>query len=264
MTNVQVTCKELSNGLQAVLITVDGVEGMTFPEVVRVLGIPQQTITTYCGKTKTQFHRISGGIAKALRKDNVIPMRGAPPSFVPKSVVQELVRFYSTPETDVIYKQLWSVVEDVYNGNFVQAATTVGHQPKEIREILRLALDELDRVSALNEHLTIVNTDLTEFKDTATANPIATALRSVIFAKDIEKQYPACRIPATEFCRSKNVNLDKFDVPGRITVWLRDCHGFHKDTQFKKSTPRGPAFGYDPAEVNAIMVRLNLITEEVK
>ena len=115
MSTVQVQSKVLKSGLTTIIVTLNGQEGMTFPEVVRVLGIPRKTISDYCEKVRVELWRIPAGIASTLRKDNVIPLRGATPLFIPKSTIKDLVRYYSTPATDLIYQELWEAAEGLHS-----------------------------------------------------------------------------------------------------------------------------------------------------
>jgi hypothetical protein len=137
---IQVSRKVLSTGLSTVLVSINGTEGMTLPEVVRVFGIPEQTISSHMKTSGLGFSRISGKTTAELRNHGVIPLTGRPPRIVPKAAIESLVRFISTPETDTINSELWTTAEAVHKGDINAARAIVGVTEDDVLNHLETAL----------------------------------------------------------------------------------------------------------------------------
>jgi hypothetical protein len=142
MTNVLVQKKVLGSGLSALLITLDGTEGMTLPALAEVLGVDIDSLRSHCDRHNLIKTAISSFNQKELRARGVIPMRGRSPHFLPKETIKELVRHVGTPEAKAIYSQLWEVAEAVQQGDLIKASTIVGIEYDDM-------LDNLEKATAI-------------------------------------------------------------------------------------------------------------------
>ena len=222
MNQVQVTRKELSNGLTAILVTLDDQEGITIDEMVRVFGIARKTIEDHLQSRGFETRRVSAKFRTNLQVVGIAGLRGPMPKLIPRAGVESVVRFISTPETDAIYKQLWEVVNNVYNGNVVQAMADTGVVPKDAREYLRMALAELDKAVEENDRLkgTITNIDKA---------PLEYAVPKALRAKDIIIEFPALNDYAQRWFKQKFIrNQAKLKVfsldTARLTYFLKARH----------------------------------------
>ena len=242
MSDVKIERKELGNGLQVVLLTIDGVEGMLLPEVVRVLGIPEQTVHNYRKANGVEFPPLSGETARTLRKDNVIALTGRAPKFVPKTHVHDLVRFYSTPETDTIYKQLWSVSEAVFKGDYVQAAQIVGTSYDDLARYLNLATDAVNQLILQRDAERTAKEAALKLVHNSERNAATHAAEHGFTAHDIIKKYPEqCKKLILAFI-AEHGQPDKLTNTGILTVILRNA-GI--TSTIRVQTRKGPATLFD-------------------
>lgn len=118
--------KSLSSGLQTILVSINGEQGMTLPELAKVLGVERNTLQTHIKQGGLVSVGINDQNAQSLRKAGVIALKGRAPNFLPQATVEALVKLVGTPEAWAIYNQLWSVAKAVQSGNLVQAQRDVG------------------------------------------------------------------------------------------------------------------------------------------
>lgn len=107
MNSVKIERKQLSNGLEAVLVD----DGMTVAEIVRVLGIPQQTVSDHMKTKGFSAHRKTGKQLRQLQDEKVVPIAARAIGVYPQAAIESLVRFVSNPATDALYAELWSVAK---------------------------------------------------------------------------------------------------------------------------------------------------------
>jgi hypothetical protein len=222
MNQVQVTRKELSNGLQAILVTVNGQEGMLLPHLAKVLGVTQSTLKDHCTRHRLLIARPDADQILDMQKLNVINLKTRRVNLLPRETVRALIKLVGTPETWAIFEQMWEVVNNVYNGNVVQAMTDTGVVPKDAREYLRMALAELDKAVEENDRLkgTITNIDKA---------PLEYAVPKALRAKDIIIEFPALNDYAQRWFKQKfirnHAKLKVFSLDtARLTYFLKARH----------------------------------------
>ena len=220
---VQVTRKELSNGLTAILIN----DGMTVAEITRVLGIPKDTILKHMKMAGIELVEIFPLSASKLRKDGVIPITGRTPRIVPRIAIESLVRFIATPETDAIYKQLWDIADAVKAGDYITAGKIVNTNAKDMLEYSKAMTAALEEQMARAENaeamLTHTQATVIQMSDNATS----TAKLYSIPALKVPKLYPTLALAAWPWFEDKygtHTKLKHFGPAARITMYLKEVH----------------------------------------
>ena len=108
MSAVNVKRKDLENGQRAIILQINGQDGMTLPEVEKCLGVSRQNIHQLIKIHDLIMSTIDLQNAQVLRLQGVIPIRGRAPNFLPRETVKALVKLVNTPEAWNIYEQLWT------------------------------------------------------------------------------------------------------------------------------------------------------------
>jgi hypothetical protein len=214
MTQVQVTRKELSNGLTAVLIATGSFEGMTLSEVVRVFGIPRRTVELHIKTNGFGTWQLPAEFRKELVADNIVGIRGPLPGLVTKEAIESIVRFISTPETDAIYKQLWDVATAVRTGDFIQAGLDVGLTEDDLLTNFEACLNLLKKTRAERDQ---ARGELKKTKGYAVTNVVAHGLKS----SDVYSQYPTKSDMLIEETKPYVTDVDKFVPTGILTIGLK-------------------------------------------
>jgi hypothetical protein len=210
MTQVQVTRKELSNGLQAILIN----DGMTISEIVRVLGIPRKTVEDHVKSNGFSAGRVSAEQLQLLKNQRVLPLKARKLSIIPRDAVESLVRFIATPETDAIYKQLWDVSRSVHTGDLRQASLDVGLSEDDTLDNLEKALKLARQYKAERDAaVTLIKTQ----KAFAANHAAIHGLRSV----DVLTKYPEGSTALIEETKPKIKNVEAFGPTGILTTGLK-------------------------------------------
>lgn len=107
MSAVNVKRKDLENGQRAIILQINGQDGVLLPELTKVLGVTSSTIYQLIKKYNLSFVSITKETKVTLRKEKVIPITGRLPHFLPKETVEILVKLINTPEAWAINRQLW-------------------------------------------------------------------------------------------------------------------------------------------------------------
>lgn len=105
---VKIQRKELDNGKRAIILQINGREGMTLPEVERILGVSRQNVHQLVKTHGLILSTLDSQNAQVLRLKGIIPMRGRTPNFLPQETVKSLVKLINTPEAWAIYEQIWT------------------------------------------------------------------------------------------------------------------------------------------------------------
>lgn len=220
---VQITRKMLSNGLEAVLIN----DGMTVAEIVKVLGIPKQTVWDHMKTSGFEFDRVSGQSLYKLRREKIIPITGKSPGIVSRAAIESLVRFISTPETDEIYRQLWDIADAVKAGDYITAGKIVNTNAKDMLEYSKAMTAALEEQMARAENaeamLTHTQATVIQMSDNATS----TAKLYSIPALKVPKLYPTLALAAWPWFEDKygtHTKLKHFGPAARITMYLKEVH----------------------------------------
>lgn len=163
MENVKVEKKVLKSGLETVLVSLNGQEGMMLPELAKVLGIGRDTLSYHCRRNNLSMTSVARQTQQHFRKIGIIPMEGRSPSFLPRETVEALVKLVGTPEAWSIYNDLWQVVKNVQSGNLIEAQQKVGLSDDEVLESLEKALllaknykKQKEEAETKVSHLTVV------------------------------------------------------------------------------------------------------------
>lgn len=237
MSNVQVTRKQLSNGLQAVLLNIDGQDGMTVPEVVRVLGIHERTISSHMKSAGFEFARNLAEIRKELVEQRVIPLgAGRTPRFIPREAIESLVRFISTPETDAIYAELWGVARAVQSGDIERAQELTSDDSlspvdRLMQTARRTSGDLLTLVEALDaERKARLQAEESLATQSARVLSLVTnaadaALEHAIVSRTIKDQCPHIRHEAAKYWQHTKTRVERWkfsNESARITIYLKE------------------------------------------
>jgi hypothetical protein len=251
MNNVHVTRKTLSNGLQAVLVEIDGQEGMLVPEVVRVLGIQERTLTKHVKAHGFQFSNFSPEIRNQLADANVIKLgAGRPPRFIPREAIESLVRFISTPETDAIYAELWGVARAVKSGDIKTAQEIVGVTPKAAIEHLEAALAGWKAAEARADkaEATIVSIN---------RQPAQYARAQGLRGKDIYKEWEVVRTNVDDYRKTQPENPRMKHEGSWTTSWLQRVAGVKATIRENGPTQKSSQL-FDRADIEALVTKLLL------
>lgn len=214
MTQVQVTRKELSNGLQAILVTIDGVEGMTLPELAKLLGVGRNTLANHIARYSLASITPSDQTGKQLRMQGAISITGRAPNFLPQSTIEALVKLVGTPEAWEIYGQIWGVVKAVHSGDFIQAGLDVGLTEDDLLTNFEACLNLLKKTRAERDQ---ARGELKKTKGFAVTNVITHGLKS----SDVYNQYPAKSDMLIEETKPHVTDVDKFVPTGILTIGLK-------------------------------------------
>lgn len=108
MSAVNVKYKELDNGKRAIILRINGQDGMFLSEIARLLNVDSSTIHHLIKSYSLSFMRITQETRTTLRNKKVIPITGRPSHFLPKETVEAVVKLVNTPEAWAINRQLWT------------------------------------------------------------------------------------------------------------------------------------------------------------
>jgi hypothetical protein len=265
MSAVEVTRKPLNNGLEAVLITLDGEDGMTLPEVVRVFGIPKETVISHVKSRGFKFERIFTQTLKPLRAENVIPLTGRPPRVVPRQAIESLVRFISTPETDEIYAQLWDTARAIFSPDAQKIDLGFGKPVEKLpvgptltlvrEEVSHKAVDQdamatwalshpavqemvsgyvgtiqrtEQRRREVESKLDLIGGEVEKLKqemEDMQANPDSFALKHLEYSYNEQETCPYLYFWATQH---KDTKKDTINIPGHMTIFVESYLGIKR------------------------------------
>lgn len=192
MRSVLVRDQRLSSGLTAILVTLDGQEGMTLPELAKVLAVEAVTLRGLVRNHNLSFVHITSESQKELRKQGVIPITGRSPNFLPRETVEALVKLVNTPQAWAVYNELWVVAKAVHTGDIAQAqksvgifdpAVAIGHLETAIAG-WKTALAEVNRLQL------VVDSSKIGPKDIATLNQAITDKVDDLMAQDKWLKHP--------------------------------------------------------------------------
>jgi hypothetical protein len=254
---------------------------MTAPEVVRVLGIQERTITKHVKAHGFEFSYFQPGIREELIAQKVIPIgAGRPPRFIPREAIESLVRFISTPETDAIYAQLWEVARAVQSGDMETAQAISQGEPLDIDDLavinantmLRLVAEKKALAQALEveQATTRLQRGLLEKRDAEILsihkNAVSHAVAQSYMSWQIVRNYPDAVPLAYEYVESlskyrgilaANPNPDS----AVMTIWLREVQMVHEDERdphIDYKSKKGPTGLFNRSTIDKLMAGLGL------
>lgn len=214
MTQVQVTRKELSNGLQTILVTLNGQEGMLTGDLANLLNVTGRNIRQLCADHNLNIGSVGSDVVIQLKKQNVIALNAARIKFLPRETVEALVKLVGTSEAWTIYGQLWSVVRSVYSGDLRKASLDVGLSEDDTLDNLEKALKLARQYKAERDAaMTLIKTQ----KAFAANHAAIHGLRSV----DVLTKYPEGSTALIEETKPKIKNVEAFGPTGILTTGLK-------------------------------------------
>jgi hypothetical protein len=123
---IKIERKQLSNGLQAVLVTMGEQEGMLLPELAKVLNVSASALHHSIKVHNLNIVSPTHDVRKTLKQEGVVALNAARVNFLPQSTVEALVKIVNTPEAWAVYGQLWQTARAVHSGDIQAAQNLVG------------------------------------------------------------------------------------------------------------------------------------------
>jgi hypothetical protein len=244
---------------------------MKVTDVVRVLGIPLQTVTDHVKSNGFEFSRFSVTIRKELVAQQVIPIgAGRTPRFLQREAVESLVRFISTPETDAICKQLWEVAKAVQTGDIATAQAVVGLSEDDALDHLEQALvlarkfkkerDEATAELVVSKEETVkVEAKVTYMERNITDVTLDLSYKSFEVVRVYPTMQPVLRSLSEANKLSKNPTDREWTLASKsmhsmFGYWLKKV--LKHETNLKWKTKKGEANIYSKSFIDELMAEL--------
>lgn len=237
MSSVSVRSSSLSSGLTAMLVTLDGQEGMTLPELARVLGVERNTLAMHAKRHSLNMITVSDDVRQELKNQKVVQLNVARVNFLPRGTVEALVKLVNTPQAWAVYNELWVVAKAVHAGNVFSHFNGV-----ITADMMQLFTDSM---KALETENTALRATVKQSRDFAATNVLKFGLTSA----QIIKKYPGDKLDQTIQQGKAAIDPKRhafYGDSGFLTVGLRE-HGIETKTQSK--TRKGKADVYDAAVI---------------